>query len=105
MKTPLTEAQRAEIVRRYTCGEPAESIAKDFDRSIKPILRVVRDAGERVRSIGDYFRGLPWAPARRAATPEKKRGLTRAERAASRVGASGLSSHGYVRVNLGGRRR
>lgn len=112
MRHPITEADKAEIVRRYKAGEPAELIAPDFHRTVKPILRIVRLAGAEVRNIGDYFRGKQWVAARRIAEdkrPPSERKLrpvrTRQQWKESTIGNRSISSHGYVRINIGGRRQ
>jgi hypothetical protein len=97
----LSGERLMEALRMYAADLPAHTIGSKFGLSPAAVLRALRKAGATIRTQADRQRGLPWSKDRRAKTAPAQRRRTKAEWMASNIGRKGITSHGYVRVNVG----
>jgi len=101
----LSDATVALAAKRYEAGASLSELARAFGCGAMTLHRAFVVRGIPTRSPVDLRRGKPWSEERRAKTPRRAPGPTRAELSARAIGNKAMSSHGYVRVNLGNGRR
>lgn len=97
--------QIREIAQAYAECRNCHQVAKRFATSGKTVLEAARQCGVAVQAYGDWTRDKKWHPNRRAKTAPAKRRRTKAEWMAGNIGRKGVTSHGYVRVNVGNGKR
>ena len=100
MARPAIEIDTAEIARMYSAGKPACEIAEEVGVSTQTVLRRLKAAGIHVKPQGERMRGTTSKP--EFVGPPLPRG---ARNSINKLGSSGLSSQGYIRINTGSRKR
>lgn len=100
MARPEIETDTATIACMYAVGKPAHEIAAEIGVSTQTVLRRLKASGLHIKTQGERMRGTTAKP--EFIGPRLPRG---ARNSINKLGASGLSSQGYVRINTGAKKR
>lgn len=99
----------------YLSGASITEVSAAFEKPLATTHRWLKLAGVKTRPLGSSMKGKQWSEARRAATPEKKKAdqvivdgkeIKGAAMITNRsIGNKSRSSHGYVTVHIGRKKK